>query len=162
MTDYLRRKSDAAYNGPGQRPESAAIVDEHVKHIIPGTVISSAIPRARTALSYAMSTYGRWLEFYGEDKSLLPISSVERVRWFPSTLIIHGDADDVVDIEDSKVFVKKLKEVLGDEGKEVANNVVLVPVMGVGHGFDTTCGLMEEDAVWLRVWLKWVEDKWLA
>jgi acetyl esterase/lipase len=156
MTDYLNRKPEVFVNGkPAPGPE---IIDSFLEQVPKGTVISSSIPPARMELSYALSAYGRWLEYYGAEKKLLPIFSVEDAVDLPPTLIIHGEQDEVVDVEDSRKFVEKVDDVMGNE---VRKNVRLVTADG-GHGFDTAAELTEEDADWLKEGLEWLEGKWLV
>lgn len=155
MTNYLRRDPDAKFMGmssPG--PEA---VDKHIASMVPGTVISSAVPPTdRMYLSFAMASHNRWLEFYGSDKDLLPIHSIENAKRLPPSMILHGEQDSAVSVEDSRDFVKKVGEVLGDEVKK---DVRLI-IQDGEHGFD--CELVEEENEWLKEGLKFVEGKWLA
>ncbi|KAF1937955.1 alpha/beta-hydrolase [Clathrospora elynae] len=152
MTNYLRCEPSDTFFGQPSAPPS--IVDEHISAITPGTVMSSALPPARTDLSYALAVYGRYLEFFGKDEKMWPIGLVgeKGSEWLPPTWIIHGDADTAVDIKDSRAFVEKCK---GLEGMEVKLEVR----PGQEHGFDITA--KEDEEEWLKEGLSWVEEKWL-
>jgi dipeptidyl aminopeptidase/acylaminoacyl peptidase len=151
MTDSLRREpSDTFVDLPSQ-PES--LVDQHMKAVKPGAVVSSSIPPERMNLSYVLSTYGRYLEFFGKDKMMWPLYLVEEKKWLPPTWIHHGDMDMAVSIEDSKAFVRKCERI---EGVEIKLEVR----PGEDHGFDTQA--KEDDEPWLKEGLRWVEEKWLA
>ncbi|KAF2850391.1 alpha/beta-hydrolase [Plenodomus tracheiphilus IPT5] len=151
MTDSLRRDPTAELYGQPTPPPT--VVDKYTAGIKPGTVISSAVPPARMDISYALSAYGRYLEFFGSDKSMWPLYLVETKDYLPPTWIVHGDADTAVSIEDSRAFVNKARKLGGAE-------VELVVRPGEEHGFDAAVKEVEEE--WLKEGLRWVEDKWLG
>lgn len=151
MTNYLRRDPSDIFMDQPAPP--ASIIDEHIASMKPGTVISATTPPARADLSYALSAYRRYNEFFGTGKHLWPISAVEDVKSFPPTLIIHGEQDTAVSIEDSRAFVKKLSETVADAEIRLA-------VRDGDHGFDV--GLKEDEEAWLSEGLQWLESKWLA
>jgi dipeptidyl aminopeptidase/acylaminoacyl peptidase len=154
MTDYLKRSPQATLPD-GQPFPPPGYIDKHVASIAPGTVISSSVPPQRMPLTFTLAAYGRWQDYYGTDKKLYPITAVEEVTHFPPTFIIHGKQDVAVSVEDSRKFVYKLGEVLGEKIKE---NIRLAIVDG-DHGFDID--LVEEETGWLKDGLKWLEEKWL-
>ncbi|KAH7064361.1 Alpha/Beta hydrolase protein [Paraphoma chrysanthemicola] len=152
MTWYLRRgKVDEYLNQPAPGPD---IIDHHIRSIAADTVISSAKPPDRMMLSYALSAFGRYTEFFGDDDKLWPLHLIDDKTWAPPTWIIHGDADTAVSIEDSKALVQKWKE------KGMGNEVRLDIREGMEHGFDIAAKESEEK--WLRDGLAWVEGKWLG
>jgi acetyl esterase/lipase len=155
MTSYLTRPATVPFHG--QDAPGPKFIDEYISAIVPGTIVSSVVPPEKMDLSYALSIYGRWREFFGYTKDLLPIEAIEDAKSFPPTWIVHGEADTAVSVEDSKAFVKKVEEVLGEE---IGKTVWLHVEPGVDHGFDG--GLKEEDTPWLKEGLKWVEEQWLA
>lgn len=151
MTNYLRREpSDTFFDMPSPGPEA---IDQHISSIAPNTVFSSAIPPARMGISYALSAYGKYLHYFGEDKKLWPINAIEDAKAMPPTWIIHGDADTAVDVKDSQDFVAKWTKY------EVAGEVKLSVLPGQEHGFDIV--LKEDEEEWLREGLKWIEGKWV-
>ena len=150
MTDSLRREpSDTFINLPSS---SESLVKEHMETIKPGIVVSSCVPPARMNLSYVLSAYGRYLEFFGDDKLMWPLYLVEEKKWLPPTWIHHGDVDTAVSVEDSKAFVAKCEKIRGLE-------VRLEVRRGEDHGFDTQA--KEDEEEWLMEGLRWVEEKWL-
>lgn len=149
MTDSLKREPSEFFFGQPAPP--ASLVDKHMRTVKPGQVVSACVPPARMELSYVLSAYERYLEFFGEDKMMWPLYLVEEKKWLPPTWIHHGDADTAVSIEDSKAFVGKCETV----GLEVKLKVL----SGEEHGFDTQA--REDNLPWLKDGLKWVEGKWL-
>jgi acetyl esterase/lipase len=155
MTSYLTREATASFNGEeALGPES---IDDYISTIVPGTIVSSVVPPEKMNLSFALSIYGRWQEFLGYTKGLLPIEAIENATSFPPTWIVHGESDTAVSVEDSKAFVKKVVEVLGEETEK---RVRLHVEPGKDHGFDGE--LREEDTPWLKEGLEWIEGQWLA
>lgn len=150
MTDSLRRKPSQMLDD--QPAPSASLLDEHLNKVEKGVVVSSCAPPERMGLSYVLSAYGRYLEFFGSDKMMWPMYLVDERKWLPPTWIHHGSVDSAVSIEDSKAFVAKCEAIGGLE-------VTLKIVEGEDHGFDTEA--KEDDIPWLKEGLKWVEVKWL-
>lgn len=152
MTNYLRRKQQHFFMGEVSPPES--IIDEHVDRIRPGTIISGAPPRPRNRISYALSAYGRYNEFFGTGEHLWPIFLLPSVKQLPPTILIHGDEDTAVSIDDSRKFVKMAKEVLGEKA-----NVRLVERKGEDHGFDMNA---TEEEQWVKDVTRWIEMAWMG
>ena len=71
-------------------------------------------------------------------RTLSPIYGISST--YPPTLIIHGDADTLVPIQQSQIFIKKLEE------QKVLCRLITMP--GKGHGW---VGL-EKDAAQLADW----------
>lgn len=153
MTNYLQRETrvDVYLNQPAPGPE---YIDEHMNTVEPGVVLSSAKPPARMHLSYALSVFRRYLEFFGDDKMLWPIGLVEKKDWAPPTWILHGEADSAVSIEDSKAFVKRWDE------SGIESEIRLDIRQGQEHGFDIA--MKESEEKWLRDGLAWVQGKWFG
>ena len=152
MTNYLRKEKTGTMFGQPVPPEST--VEKHVSAIKPGGVISSAIPPARSDLSYALAAYGKYLTYFGEGAKLWPIGLIAGAGTMPPTWIIHGEADSAVEIGDSLKFVEEWT------ANEVRGEVKLSVVPGMEHGFDD--GMKEDEEEWLREGLEWVEGKWLG
>lgn len=151
MTNYLRGEvSDTFFGVPTPKAE---IIQQHIDAIVPGAVVSSAIPPARSGLSYALGAYKKYLDFFGHDAKLWPVNRLEDATTMPPTWIIHGDADSAVDVKDSQEFVKKWTD------REVRGEVKLSLLPGKEHGFDIES--KEDEEEWLREGLEWVEGKWL-
>lgn len=151
MTNYLRRKPQPFFMNEPSPPVS--IIDEHMEHVKPGAIISGAPPRPRNRISYALSAYGRYTEFFGSGEHLWPISLLPLVKQLPSTIIVHGTEDTAVSVDDSRTFVMMAEEVLGENA-----DIVLVQREGEDHGFDMDATEEEE---WVKEVVKWVEEKWI-
>lgn len=170
MTNYLRRKQQEVFMGEPAPPPSIIdvstapllkdsncwlmMIQEHLASVGPGAVISGAQPRPRNRVSYALSAYGRYNEFFGVGAHLWPISLLPHVGYLPPTLILHGDADTAVDIGDSRGFVNLAEEILGDEA-----DIRLVELEGMDHGFDMDAVESED---WVKDVVAWIEERWLA
>lgn len=174
MTNYLRRLPQPIFMGEPSPPASiidvsnsstlfhdlrtlTSAVQEHMAQVQPGTIISGAPPRPRNRISYALSAYSRYNEFFGTGAHLWPISLISSARYLPPTIIIHGDQDTAVNIEDTKAFVKKAKELLG--GDSDGADVRLIVREGMDHGFDMDA---REDEEWVKDVVKWIEERWLG
>jgi acetyl esterase/lipase len=151
MTNYLRREpSETLFDAPAPGPQ---FVDEYMASVAQGTVVSSAIPPARSHLTYALSAHGRYLEFFGSDEKLWPVHLVEDKTYMPPTWIVHGDKDAAVSIDDVKEFAEKWKKYM-KEGE-----LKLEIRKGEDHGFDVV--VKEDEEEWLKHGLQWVEGQWL-
>lgn len=150
MIDSLRREPSEFFIDLPSPPSS--LVDRHMGKVESGVVVSSCVPPARMNLSYVLSAYGRYLEFFGGDKMMWPLYLVDEKRWLPPTWIHHGDKDTAVSIEDSRAFLRKCEKI---DGLEVRLEVR----EGEDHGFDTQA--KEDEEPWLKDGLRWVEEKWL-
>ncbi|KAH7392265.1 Alpha/Beta hydrolase protein [Phaeosphaeria sp. MPI-PUGE-AT-0046c] len=150
MTNYLRAEiADTFFGAPTPKPE---IIQQHIDSIVPGTVLSSAVPPARFGLSWALAAYGKFLDYFDKEK-MWPIDKIEDVQAMPPTWIIHGGTDSAVDVKDSQEFVKKWTD------REVRGEVKLSVLPGKDHGFDADVKESEEE--WLKEGLGWVEERWL-
>jgi acetyl esterase/lipase len=152
MTNALRIAPGGLWFGePAPGPE---VLERHIAAMRPGAIVSSAAPPARSALSYPMGAYDRYLEFFGADEKMWPVGLIEEAEWMPPTWIVHGDADSAVSVEDTRGFVEKW-------GKFVKEGEVRMAIReGMEHGFDD--GMKEDEEEWLREGLEWVREKWLA
>jgi acetyl esterase/lipase len=152
MTKYLRAEPSPTFFGmPAPGPE---VADQHISQMVPGTVISSVVPPARSGLSYSLAAYGKYLTYFGADEKLWPLGKLEDVSEMPPTWIIHGETDQAVDVKDSQDFVRKWTD------REIKGEVKLDVLPGMDHGFDIE--LKEDEEEWLKNGLKWVEGKWLS
>ncbi|EDU44574.1 Alpha beta hydrolase fold-3 domain protein [Pyrenophora tritici-repentis] len=151
MTNYLRYERGPEFFGMPSPPES--VFTEHVKKMVPDAVVSSVVPPERMGLGYAMAAYGHYLKCFGEDEKMWPIGLVGEKTWVPPTWILHGGADTVVDVGDTKKFVEKCERL---EGVEVR----LTVRESMEHGFDGDA--KEDEEPWLKEGVAWVEGKWLS
>jgi len=137
----------------GEAIPRSEVLDEFLAGIVPGTIISSVTPPARDWVSAMLRAYGRWGEFFGKDKHLMPDTRLDDAKFFVSTYIVHGRDDTVVHVKWSHAFVEKVKRLFPE------TRLKLVTPPGE-HGFDAE--MYEEDEPWLRDLLKEVEKDWLA
>lgn len=128
-----------------------SFVDDHLATIKVGEVISAVSPPARTDLALATLQYGRYPEILGSDREVYPMEMLKEVESFPPLFIFHGKEDSAVEVEQTEVFVGRLRGVL-PEGR------VLVKYEHGDHGFDASAGL---ETPWLKEGLDFVTGDWL-
>jgi fermentation-respiration switch protein FrsA (DUF1100 family) len=151
VTNAFPTSPDDTLCGEAIPPKEA--LDEFIAGIVPGTVISSSIPPARGWVAPMLRAHGRWGEFFGNEKHLMPDTRLEDAKFFVPTYIIHGKDDTVVPVKWSYAFVDKAEKLL----QQTRFKLVTPPGE---HGFDEE--IYEEDEPWLRELLKEVEGDWLA
>lgn len=127
------------------------VLDEFLAGVVPGTIISSALSPARDWLAPMLRAHGRWGEFFGEGKHLMPDTRLEDAKVFVPTYVIHGMDDTVVPVKWTYLFIEKAKKLFPE------TQFQLVTPPG-DHGFDAE--MYEEDEPWLRELLKGVEEVW--
>jgi acetyl esterase/lipase len=128
-------------------------LDKFLASIVPDTIISSATPPARSWVAPMLRAYGRWKEFFGDGKHVMPDTRIEDAEFWVPTYIIHGRDDTVVPVKWTHVFVGKARGLFPD----VKVEVVTPPG---DHGFDGE--MYEEDEAWLKEVLEGVEASWPA
>src|SRR5690242_5225938 len=90
------------------------VIDKHLAQVPERLVVSSDRSLSREELADAFSAnQHRWDRAFGTDKRLHPVERLGEQNSFPPTLILHGDADKAVKLEDSEKFVQRLGEVHG-------------------------------------------------
>ncbi|KAL5379442.1 hypothetical protein DPSP01_008508 [Paraphaeosphaeria sporulosa] len=129
------------------------VLDEFLTGIVPGTIISAARPPLRNAVAPMLRAHGRWGEFFGTGKHLMPDTRIEDAQFWVPTYILHGRDDTNVAVEWSEKFVGRARSLFPETKIELATPPG-------EHGFDGD--LYEEDAGWLADLLKGVEGEWLA
>lgn len=165
MTTHLSRKPNRFGPNDMPIPTDDSLIDKHIASIAPGTIVSRSTPWKRFPLSYTLAAFNRWLDYYGDDPSLLPIDAIDRFAskpdaWrqsMPPILFLHGEKDTAVDVRDTERFCDKMGQLLG---KQWIKENVRLEIRGGDHGFDLNLG--EEDNKWLRNAVKWVEDRWIG
>ena len=88
---------------------SAEIVDEHVKAMAPGVVVTSVYLPSRLDIACSMVQNGRVREFLGEAKEVFPVEMMEVVDSMLVVLIAHGSEDSVVPVVVSERFVEAVE-----------------------------------------------------
>ena len=149
---------DAFYNTKFEKPlfgmpmQPSEIVDEHVKAMAPGAVVTSAELPSRLDLTCSMVQNGRVMEFLGEAKELFPLEMVALADSMPAVLILHGSEDSAVPVAGSKRFVEALKERLPE-------SAIRLDVRTGEHAFDGDATMKEE---WLKEDVEFITKYWLA
>jgi hypothetical protein len=105
---------DYVKNIKNQPQYADKIVDDHLKVLPHGPHPTTRdITASSDMLAYAMIQRGRFLDFFGMDRSLFPIDRLEDnsqlASEFPYLWLQHGTADTEVPIDGSRKFVDKLK-----------------------------------------------------
>ncbi|KAF1963860.1 alpha/beta-hydrolase [Byssothecium circinans] len=157
MTNYARRSPTDMPLGKRAPPHS--FLNEYIASMTPGYITSSSNPSTepqRGELSRALNAYNRFNEFFGLGKHLWPITTIESAHHLPPTTIFHGSDDTLVPVEDSKVFVDKVRGLEKFKDTELR----LVVREGKEHGFDID--MKEDEEAWRKEELQWIERKWLA
>ncbi|KAF3039728.1 hypothetical protein E8E12_005859 [Didymella heteroderae] len=141
----------------GRPTPDEEVIDRHLAQVPEGSVAFSDRCLAREELADAFSANEhRWDLAFGTDKRLHPIERLRERNFFPPTLILHGDADKSVNIEDCEDFVRKVEEMFGPAARE---DIHLVVREGGEHGFEIEYA--EQDEPWLAKELQWLEKVWL-
>ncbi|KAL1968163.1 hypothetical protein VTN77DRAFT_1998 [Rasamsonia byssochlamydoides] len=146
-------------------PDSDSVLDQHLRSIKPGDVVSSARPPNRLDLFAEVIQYGKFPEFYQRGSENSPhrgrLFLLERLE-NPETklprggiVIMHGTEDDLVPHAGSEKFIKKARELLKD--KQGCDKLVLTLQPG-GHGFDCNVRLSDH---WLNEAIKGAVETWL-
>ncbi|KAK9236663.1 Alpha/Beta hydrolase [Lipomyces kononenkoae] len=149
--------------GTPQVPES--VITDHIAKLVPGSVVSSAVPPERIQLMFGFVQQGRLLEFIQrgaiseEDiKKLIPMRRIEdddAKLPVGGLFINHGIQDTAVPVAGSKKFIAKIQAVM--KGKQGADNVTLTLQDGE-HGYDAQTTL---DEGWVQDGLTSVVSAWL-
>jgi hypothetical protein len=106
--------SDYVKNINNQPQHSKEIIDNHLKDLPHGPHPSTRdINHSSDRLAYAIIQRGRFLDFFGRDRSLFPMERlddhVQLAIDFPCLWLQHGTDDTEVPIEGSQNFVSKLR-----------------------------------------------------
>lgn len=142
----------------GRPTPDEEVIDRHLTKVPEGSVVSSDRFLGREELADAFSANEhRWDLTFGTDKKLHPAERLREKKVFPPTLILHGDADKSVNLEDCVGFVRKIEEVFGPATSE---DIHLLVREGGEHGFEIE--FAEQDEPWLAEELQWLEKVWLA
>ena len=147
--DFYNTKFEKQLLGTPMLPSD--IVDEHVKAMAPGAVVTSVYLPSRLDIACSMVQNGRVVEFLGEAKELFPIEMVALVDSMPAVLIAHGSEDTVVPVAGSERFVEALK-------KRLPGSAVRLDVRPGDHGFDGDATMEEE---WLKKDVEFITGYWL-
>ena len=127
------------------------ILEDHLKAMIPGKIVTSAIPPDRYPILLSILQQKRKAELFGTDEKLFPLKVLQKIDAAPFTLILHGEDDTVVPVASSIKLQSSMREKFGD-------SVVDLRIRPGEHGFDVTADLSEG---WLNDGLARVTELWL-
>ena len=149
-SEYFTEASEKFIQGVPIPPSS--VIENHLKAMQPGTIITSVEPPRRMDLCLSSLQQGRLGEFFGTDESLLPLKRLDKAIYIPYIFILHGRDDSTVPVEGSYKFVEKMRERFWDDK-------ILLHVEPGDHGFDVMVSL---ETPWLKEGLKQVTKQWLG
>jgi pimeloyl-ACP methyl ester carboxylesterase len=130
-----------------------SVLEEYLKAMVPGKIVTSAIPPERLAIGLSINQQHRKAEFFGTDERLYPFKVLEKLEIVPPfMLIIHGKDDSVIPVAESVRFYEMLKNKFGDDAVDLR-------IRPGEHGFDEKTDLDEE---WLQEGLRRVAYLWLV
>jgi fermentation-respiration switch protein FrsA (DUF1100 family) len=118
----------------GTEPES--VVDDHLSKVEKGAVVLSG-EMERQLLMMGIFQQGWYEKFLGKYAQYYPSEMLEKVKSVPPVLIIHGIADNAVELPGSERFVAKMTQVHPDIP-------VLLDTQPGDHAFDQTARINEE------------------
>lgn len=128
-----------------------SVLEDHLKSMVPGKIVTAADPPDRLPIALSIVQQNRKTEFFGTDDRVYPLKMVEKVPAAPFTLILHGEDDTMVPINQSFMFTEAMKRRFGDASVELL-------IQPGEHGFDNTLSL---DTPWLKQGLSRVTTLWL-
>ena len=82
----------------GLAPISPDILENHVKVMVPGKIVTSANPPERLQLWFSMDQQGRMEDFFGRDERLSPIKVVAKTESLPFRLVMHASEGKLSDL----------------------------------------------------------------
>jgi acetyl esterase/lipase len=149
---YLTEKGHKPIFGLPMLPEGP--VNEHIAKMQPDRIVTSAPGYERLqTFGFALVQQGRFFEFFGSEKSLFPMETIEMAKTFPPSFIFHGEADRAVPITASKNFVDKTLRLLPE------TKIHYVSRPGEDHGFDAQVNIEE---TWLKEGLEFATKYWFS
>lgn len=119
----------------GEKVPPKEVQDEFLASRVPGTIIRSATPPARGWVSAMLHAYGRWGEFVGRDRHLMPDTGIEEAQFLVAKW--------------TNAFIQKAKALF-------PGTILKFITQPGDHGFDAE--IYEENEIWLKDLLKEVEE----
>lgn len=130
-----------------------SVLEEYLKSMIPGRIVTSAMPPERLPIALSINQQHRKAEFFGTDDRLYPFKVLEKLEKVPPfLLVIHGEDDSAIPVAESMKFSEILKKKFGDD-------IVDLRIRPGEHGFDEKSSVDEE---WLKEGLRRVAYLWLG
>ena len=164
MLDLRSRFYTECYSKPivGVPNMPNKMVDDHLSKWISSPAdkkayISAADPPNRLDLAFAIIQNGRFLESFGQDRTLFPIERIENLAAIgapielPPTFLFHGKQDSAVPVDGSSRFVELLQF-------KAPDTKICLYCQDGDHGFDADATL---DTLWLKEGLGTITKAWL-
>ena len=139
----------------GQPMLPVAMMDEHIAAVKAGKtapVITSAMPPERQPFALLALQHGKFYELMGSEPELFPMRNLDKVKdtQLVPMWIYHGREDSAVPVDNSIVFVDKVKKL----NPQAEVKLTLQPG---DHGFDADMPLNTD---WIKEGLSFVERFW--
>lgn len=153
---YSKPSLTKAPFGTPQLPR--AVLDEHLRGIKEGVVVSEATPMDRVPLGIVALQHGLFSELFGEENEgqefcLDKITKAKKDGdQVPFLFVLHGKGDTAVPCEQSVQFVKEWQDKFGKK-KAIGE------FQEGEHGFDAEAKLEDE---WMQRGLEGVTKAWLG
>lgn len=128
----------------------ASVIEDHIKNMKPGSIISNASPLDRGQLTMTIVQQGQFAKFLGSEPVLYPEERVATGATLPSTFVYHGTTDSVVPFEGTEKFVHLLKE------KNAVKGELHFEITDGEHGFDGEQTLSDADS-WISTGLELIK-----
>ena len=110
-----------------------SVLEEHLKAIVPGQIVTSAFPPARMNIALSIMQQSRLLELWGDAERMDLKLLLDSAQEMPCVLILHGSDDSAVPVEGSVEWVAEVE-------KRFGNGKIELCIQPGEHGFDV-CSL---------------------
>lgn len=137
----------------GSPPIPESILREHLNSMQPGKIVPEATPPERMKILISVGQTETIHKYYGTAEKHDIWKLLEKADDTPYMLILHGQEDTAVPIEDNVDWVAAARKKFG-EGK-----IKLHIEPGAEHGFDSAVPL---ETAWLQEALKPITAHWLG
>jgi acetyl esterase/lipase len=137
----------------GSPPIPESILREHLNSMQHGNIVAEATPPERINIMLSVAQIETIHKYYGTAEKHDIWKLLEKADDMPYTLILHGQEDSGVPVEDNVEWVAAARKKFG-EGK-----IMLHVEPGAEHGFDTAVPL---ETAWLQEALKPMTAHWLG
>ncbi|KAI9726835.1 MAG: hypothetical protein M1828_000691 [Chrysothrix sp. TS-e1954] len=139
----------------GQPMLPVKALDDHIAAVKAGTVppvVTSAVPPARQPFALLSLQHGKFYKLMGTEPWLFPMRNLDSAKHddLVPMWIYHGRDDSAVPVENSTVFVDKVKKL----HPQADIKLTLQPG---DHGFDATMPL---DTNWIQDGIDFIEKFW--
>ena len=137
----------------GMPPFATSVIEDHVKAMVPGKIVTAAMPPARFDITMSIVQNDIKDKYLGDDENIYPLRVLAKATDMPYSFVVHGNDDTGVLVAGSIEFAEKAKTKFGD------GSIDLHVEPGQEHGFD---GELPSDTPWLAEKLAKIEELWLG